>query len=105
VNKSGGYMLDGRNALTAEVAMGLAGGAGRGAAIRRVQLVRSLPDGNKEMIVIPMDQIYKGKSPDVALKDGDILFVPTSTAKLATEQFITSAIGIGSSVAIFKTQY
>jgi len=103
VTRSGGFVLDGRNTLTAEAVMGLAGGAGRGADSRHVRLVRALPDGSKEMVVIPMDRVFKGESPDVALKDGDILYVPTSTAKLATEQIITSAIGIGSSVAIYKT--
>jgi polysaccharide export outer membrane protein len=105
VNRSGGFVLDGRNTLTAEVAMGLAGGTGHGADVRHVRLVRGLPDGSKVMIVIPMDQVFKGKSPDLALKDGDILFVPTSTGKLALEQAISSAIGIGSSVAIYKTAY
>ncbi len=105
VNKSGGYILEGRSTLTAEAAMGLAGGTGRGADARHVRLVRGLPDGSKEMIVIPMDRVFKGRSPDVALKDGDILFVPTSTAKLATEQVITSAIGIGTQITIYKTAY
>jgi polysaccharide export outer membrane protein len=105
VIRSGGYVLEGRSTLTAEAAMGLAGGTGRGADARHVRLVRGLPDGSKEMIVIPMDRVFKGRAPDVALKDGDILFVPTSTGKLATEQIITSAIGIGSQIAIYKTAY
>jgi polysaccharide export outer membrane protein len=103
VNKSGGYVLEGRSTLTIEAAMGLVGGTGRGADQRHVRLVRGLPDGTKEMIIVPIDQIFKGKSPDVALKDGDILYVPTSRAKLATEQAITAAVGIGTSVAIYKT--
>jgi hypothetical protein len=49
--------------------------------------------------------IYKGQAPDVAMKDGDVLFVPTSTAKLVTEQAITSALGIGTSIAIYKVAY
>jgi hypothetical protein len=39
------------------------------------------------------------------MKDGDILWVPTSTGKLAAEQAITSAIGIGTSVLIYRTGY
>lgn len=103
VIRSGGYVLDGRNSLTVEEAMALAGGGGRGAALKRVQLVRTLEDGRKEAITIPLNRIYKGEAPDVALKDGDIVFVPTSTGKLAAEQAINSAISIGSSVAIYKT--
>ena len=105
VNRSGGYVLEGRSTLTVEAAMGLAGGSARGADMRHVRLVRRLPDGTKEMMVIPVDRIFKGKSPDVALKDGDILYVPTSTAKLAAEQLISSAVGIGTQITIYRTAY
>ena len=39
------------------------------------------------------------------LMDGDILYVPTSNGKLVTEQAINSALGIGTSVAVYKTAY
>ena len=78
--------------------MALAGGSGHAAALKRAQLVRTLDDGRKEAITIPVNLIYKGKAPDVALIDGDILYVPTSTGKLVTEQAITSALGIGTSL-------
>jgi polysaccharide export outer membrane protein len=105
VNKAGGYVLDGRNTLTVEEAMALAGGSAHAAALKRVQLVRTLTDGRKEAITIPVNLIYKGRAPDIALRDGDILFVPTSTGKLAAEQAITSAIGIGTSLALYRTAY
>lgn len=103
VNRSGGYVLDGRRALTVEEALGLAGGGAHAAALNRVQLVRTLDDGRKEAITIPVNLIYKGRAPDVAMKDGDVLYVPTSTAKLVTETAITSALGIGTSIAIYRT--
>jgi polysaccharide biosynthesis/export protein len=105
VNRPGEYVLDGRNQLTVEEAMALSGGTGHAAAIKRAQLVRTLDDGRKESITIPINLIYKGKAPDVALKDGDILYLPTSTAKLVTEQAITAAIGVGTSVAVYRTTY
>ncbi len=103
VNRPGGYVLDGRNTLTVEEAMALAGGSGKAAAIKHAQLVRNLEDGRKEAITIPINLIYKGQAPDVALRDGDILYVPTSTGKLITEQAITSALSIGSSIALYRT--
>lgn len=103
VIKSGGYVLDGRRALTVEEAMALAGGGGHAAALKRVQLVRTLDGGRKEAITIPVNLIYKGQAPDVTLKDGDILYVPTSTARLAAEQALTSALSIGSQIAIYRT--
>lgn len=105
VNKAGGFLLDGHETLTAEKAMALAGGQGRAAAMRNVQLVRSLPGGAKEMITIPLDRIYAGKAPDIALHDGDIMYVPVSTGKLATQQAIASALGIGTAVTVYKTAY
>ncbi len=103
VAKPGAYVLDGRRALTVEEAMTLAGGGGKASAMKRVQLVRALDDGRKEAITIPVNLIYKGQAPDVALIDGDILYVPTSNAKLITVQAITSALGIGTSVIVYRT--
>lgn len=103
VNRAGGFVLDGRNTLTAEEAMALAGGEGHFAALRRAELVRTLQGGRKEMITVPLDRIFKGKAPDVAMQDGDILYVPTSNGKQAASQAITSALGIGSQVAIYKS--
>jgi len=102
VNKPGAYVLDGRQVLTVEEAMALAGGSGHAAAIKRSQLVRTLEDGRKEAITIPVNLIYKGQSPDVALKDGDILYVPTSTTKLVAETAFTAALSIGTSLAIYR---
>jgi polysaccharide biosynthesis/export protein len=103
VTRPGGYILDGRNMLTVEEAMALAGGSGHAASLKRAQLVRTLEDGRKEAITVPVNLIYKGRAPDVAMKDGDILFVPTSTGKLVSEQAITSALGIGTQIAVYRT--
>jgi polysaccharide export outer membrane protein len=103
VAKPGAYLLDGRRALTVEEAMALSGGGGKASAMKRVQLVRTLDDGRKEAITIPVNLIYKGRAPDVALIDGDILYVPTSNGRLAAEQAISAALGIGTSVVVYKT--
>lgn len=103
VVRAGGFVLDGRQELTIEEAMALAGGGAKAAAFNRVQLVRSLKDGRKEAITISVKDIYKGKAPDVALRDGDVVYVPTSTGKLAAEQAVSSALGIGTQVAVYRT--
>ncbi len=105
VARAGGYVLDGRDTLTVEEVMALAGGSGHAPALKRVQLVRTLADGRKEAITIPVNLIYKGQAPDVALKDGDILYVPTSNAKLAAEQALSSALSIGTSLVLYRTVY
>lgn len=105
VNRSGGFVLDGRQVLTLEEAVALAGGSAKAAALNRVQLVRSLQDGRKEAITVSLKDMYKGRTPDVALKDGDVVFVPTSDGKLAAEQAIQSALGIGTSVVVYRAGY
>jgi polysaccharide export outer membrane protein len=104
VNKAGGFVLDGHSTLTVEKAMALAGGSARAAAMNRVQIVRTRGD-RKEMITVPVDRILEGKAPDMTLQDGDILYVPTSTGKLVTQQAIVSALGVGTSIAIYKTAF
>jgi len=105
VNRPGGYVLEGRQSLTVEEVMALAAGSAPAAALNRVHLVRTLDGGRKEDIVLAFDLIQKGKAADVALKDGDILYVPTSNGKLATQQAISSALNIGTSLAIYRTAY
>jgi hypothetical protein len=39
------------------------------------------------------------------MKDGDILYVPTSNGKLVTEQAINSAGGLDTSIALYRTAY
>ncbi len=105
VNRPGGYVLDGRKTLSVETAMALAGGSGPAAAMWRAHLVRTLDGGRKEDIVLNVNKIQDAKAPDLALKDGDILFVPTSNGKLIMQQAISSALNIGTSIAIYRVGY
>jgi protein involved in polysaccharide export with SLBB domain len=88
--------------LSVERAMALAGSSGPSAAMSRAHLVRTLADGRKEDVILNVDKIQDAKAPDMAMKDGDILFIPTSNAKLVLLQAINSALGIGTSIAIYR---
>jgi len=105
VSRPGAYVLEGRRTLSVEEVMALAGGGGHAASLNSVHLVRTLEGGRKEDIIVSVKLIYRGKAPDVELKDGDILYVPTSNGRLVAEQAINSALGIGTSVAVYKTAY
>jgi polysaccharide export outer membrane protein len=105
VNRPGGFVLDGRKTLTVETAMALAAGSGAAAAMNHAHLVRTLDDGRKEDIILNINKILDAKAPDVALKDGDILFIPTATGKLVMQQAISSALSIGTSVITYRTAY
>jgi polysaccharide export outer membrane protein len=104
VSRSGGYVLDGQRALTIEKLIALSGWAGGTASLDHTHLVRTLDDGSREDIQLSVNRIFKGKDPDIVLKDGDIVWIPTSRAKMITAQAISSALGIGTSIAIYRTQ-
>lgn len=103
VKKPGGYVLEGRNPLTVEAAMALCQGGDVAAKMDNAQLVRTLKDGRKVAITVPVNRILKGKAADVALRDGDMLYVPRSGLKLVAQKAITAAILVGSEITIYKT--
>jgi polysaccharide export outer membrane protein len=105
VNKSGGYVLDGHDEVTAQKAVALAGGTGRAPAMNKAQLVRNMDDGRKLMITVPLDRILQGKAPDILLRNGDILYVPTSNGKIVSQIAITAAVAVGSAIAIYKVAF
>lgn len=105
VSRSGGYVLDGQRTLTIEKLIALSGWGGTSAALDHTHLVRTLDDGSREDIQLSVNRIFKGKDPDIVLKDGDIVWIPTSRAKQITTQAISSALGIGTSVAVYRTAY
>ena len=105
VMRPGAYVLGGRDTLTVEAALALAGNTGKAAATKQVHLVRTQESGRKEDVVLSVNLILKGKAPDVAMKDGDVLYIPTSNAKLAAEQALASAVGIGTTVVTYRAAY
>jgi polysaccharide export outer membrane protein len=105
VIRPGGFVLDGRQSLSVEGAMALAGGSGPSAAMGRAHLIRTVDGGKKEDIVLNVNKIQGARAPDIAMKDGDILFIPTSNSKLIMLQAISSALNIGTNVAIYRTAY
>lgn len=105
VGHTGAFVLEGRHILTVEKALALAGGSIHGAKMSHAHIVRTLDGGKKEDIDFNANDVLKGKAPDMALKDGDILYIPTSNAKLALMQAINSAIGVGTSVLTYRTAY
>jgi polysaccharide export outer membrane protein len=102
VNKPGGYVLNGHDTLTAVKAMALAGGTSRAPELKNARVVRDVQDGRKLMFTVALDRVLKGTAPDIGLKDGDILYIPTSTGKIVTQAAIVAAVAVGSAIAIYR---
>lgn len=105
VTRPGFYMLEQKRTLTVEKALALSGGSVQGANMKHAHIVRTLKDGKKEDIVFNANEILKGRAADIALKNGDIFYVPISNVKVAILRAINSAIGVGTSIATFRLAY
>jgi polysaccharide export outer membrane protein len=99
VNKPGGFLIESNN-LTALDALALAQGPTHSAAQDKARLIRKTPTSREELSV-PLKRILLGKSVDLPLQDGDILFVPTASAKNAGLRVMETAIGITTGLVIY----
>ena len=106
VRKSGGFVLRERENLSVLQAISLAEGLTSTAGSKHAKILRALPggaaDGKKTELAVDVKSILAGKSPDIALRPNDILFVPNSAAKNATLRGIESAIQMGTGIVIWR---
>jgi polysaccharide biosynthesis/export protein len=84
VRKSGGFLLNEHQSLSALQILSLAEGLDKLAAGQKSRIMRPIA-GSEDHQEIPIDLkgILTGKIPDVPLRANDILFVPTSAGKSA----------------------
>ena len=83
VSRPGGYAIATNNShITVLQAIATAGSANKTSVLSHIRLIRSTPDGTKELAV-NLDAIQKGKEPDIALQADDIVYVPFSWMKNA----------------------
>jgi len=92
VARAGGYLIDNNEPLSLLQALSLAGGWTRTSAQSKVVLIRKLPEGREE-IKLDLSHMVHGQLADIAVSNGDILFVPSSFGKLIGYQ------GVGAVVA------
>lgn len=103
VKRAGGFPLQERANMTILQALSLSQGLDRGAAPNRAKILR-FDQATHARTEIPIDvnNILKGKGADQPLLSNDILFVPSSTAKLATYRALEALITTGTGIAIYR---
>jgi len=100
VGKPGGFLIENNDRLTVLQAIALAQGTNRTASLNHAKLIRKTDTGRQEMSV-PLKKILATDNSDLALADGDILFVPTSAAKNALRD-IESILPSTAGAAIYR---
>jgi polysaccharide export outer membrane protein len=107
VAQPGGYVLQGHgDQITVLRAIALAHGLTGFAKSDDAVIMRTNPaTGQRDQIVVHIKQIEKHKADDLAMKSNDILYVPDSTGKKILARGGEAAIGIGTSVAVYRAAY
>lgn len=96
----GGFPMDHDEQLTILQAIALAQGTNSTAAKASARLIRTTAQGRQE-IPVNLKKILTSKSIDLALQDNDILFVPSSAAKLTLKD-IEAALPAASAASIYR---
>jgi len=102
VQRSGGFVLNERENISALKALSLAGGLDRAASPQHSRILRSAGGSNRLEITLDLKKILAGKAPDVPLQPEDILFVPASTPKKAAIRAAEAAVQIGTGIIIWR---
>jgi len=99
VTRPGGYILNSTGGVTVLQVVAVAGGATHLASAGKTRLLHRTENGFQEER-IDLKKLLRGKTRDIAVKDQDILFVPTSGVKSALN---TSAlVATATTVAIYR---
>lgn len=107
IAQPGGYVLQGHGEqVTVLRAVALAHGLTGFAKANSSYILRTNPEtGHRDEIPVRLKDIEKHKSQDIPLKSNDILYVPDSVGKKALARGGEAAIGIGTSVTIYRVAY
>ena len=101
VAKAGGFLVDNNDPLSTAQAISLAGGPNRTASLSKTRLIRKV-DGGRQEYVLDLAKLLKGEQADLPLKDGDIIWVPSSQLKTFGYRGIEAAIAISTGLIIYN---
>ncbi len=102
VKRPGGFVLRSQQPLTVVKALALAEDTKATAARSKAVIIRSPNGRTKQEIPIDLKRVLARQAEDPVLQANDVLFVPDSSGKKAIFRGIESAIGIGSSLIIYR---
>jgi polysaccharide biosynthesis/export protein len=104
VKKAGGFVLGEHQSMSVLQALSMAEGLSNTADSKHAKILRLNREADqREEIAVNVHSIFAGKSGDVALRENDILFVPSSTGKKVALRAVEAAVQTGSGVLIWHT--
>jgi len=106
VAQPGGYVLQGHGEqITVLKMLALAHGLSSFAKADSAVILRTNPaSGQRDEIPVHLKEIQNRKTVDMPMKSNDILYVPVSSGKKVLARGAEAALGIGTGVAVYRTQ-
>lgn len=101
VNKPGGFLIDNNERVSLVQALTLAGGWDKTAALSKARLIRKVPQGH-EQLTLDLKHVLKGSQADVSIKNGDILYVPSSLGKILAYRGMEAVINAAQSAVVYS---
>ena len=102
VGRPGGYLIDNNEHVSLMQALTLAGGWDKAAALSKTRLIRKVPEGHKEFM-LDLKRVLNGKQADVAVENGDILYLPMSIGKTLEYEGMTAAVTAAQTAIVYST--
>ena len=102
VTRPGGYVLNSTGGITVLQVVAVAGGPTHVASAGKTRLLRRNENGFQEQ-QIDVKKLLRGKAQDVAVRDEDILYIPTSGIKTAVNS--AQLFATATSVAIYRVPF
>ncbi len=102
VTKPGGFVLTDDESMSVSKAIALAGGWDKTAKLSDARVLRASGGAEREQIPANVSKIMHNKAPDIQMRPDDILFIPNSTGKMAGALGLSTAIGLGTGLAIWR---
>jgi polysaccharide biosynthesis/export protein len=106
VNRPGGFVVaNDRTQLTTLKVLSLAGGLTRIAKLDKAVIIRKDENGKQTEDEIDLKKVLARQTEDITMRASDILYIPDDRTKEVLLRALEIAIGVGSSVAIFRLAY
>jgi polysaccharide export outer membrane protein len=102
VTRPGGYVLNSTGGITVLQVVAVAGGPTHVASAGKTRLLRRTETGFQEQRV-DVKKLLRGKASDVAVRDEDILFIPSSAIKTAMNA--GALLGTAATAAIYHVPF
>jgi polysaccharide export outer membrane protein len=102
VTRPGGYVLNSTGGITVLQVVAVAGGPTHVASAGKTRLLRRAENGFQEQR-IDLKKLLRGKAHDVAVRDQDILFIPSSAIKTALSA--SALVAVAASTAIYRVPF